>query len=52
LGRVIHYWKDIFEDYKILPSNFEKRLDLKRIWTSQNFWDNKSPSFGAITWKS
>ncbi len=52
LGHVIHYWKDIFEDYKILPWNFEKRFDLKKIWTYQNFWDNKSLNFGTITWKS
>jgi len=31
LGRVMHRWKDFFEDYKLLPLHAPKKLDLRKI---------------------
>jgi hypothetical protein len=31
LGHVIHHWKDIFEEYNILPSHDPKKLVLRKI---------------------
>ncbi len=35
LGLAMHSWKELFEGYKILPSHFQNRLDLIKIWTSK-----------------
>jgi hypothetical protein len=46
LERAIHYWKDLFKGYKIVPFHAQKKLDLKKIWASKvskqqesQFWD-------------
>jgi len=35
LEHVIHYWKDIFEGYKILLLHVPNMFDLKKIWSSK-----------------
>jgi hypothetical protein len=52
---VIHHWKDPFEGYKVLHSHFQKKLDLKKIWTSKvmgqhksQFWDSHLGVLGKI----
>jgi hypothetical protein len=51
LKHVINCWKNLFEDYKILPLHFRKKL----IWEKYEppkFWNSKSPNFGTPTWES
>jgi hypothetical protein len=47
LGHVVQIWKDLFKGYKILPSHYQNRPDLKMISTSKimgyqksQFWDS------------
>ncbi len=42
LGCVIHCWKEFFEGYKILPSHFQNKLDLRKIWASKVLGQQKS----------
>jgi hypothetical protein len=36
LRYVIHHWKDLFEDYKILPSHFQKETWLEKNMSDQS----------------
>jgi hypothetical protein len=47
LEHVIHCWKNIFKGYNILTLHFQKRFDLRKIWTfkiwrqqESQFWDS------------
>jgi len=35
LRNAIHYWKNLFQGYKKLPSYSPKNIDLTNIWTSK-----------------
>jgi hypothetical protein len=35
LKHAIHRWKNLFEGYKILPSIFENKFDLRKIWATK-----------------
>jgi murein L,D-transpeptidase YafK len=42
LENVVHFWKDLFESYKILPMHFQNKIDWER-YERPKFWNNKSP---------
>ncbi len=55
-GHNRHCWKDLFEGYKIFPSHFQNKLDLRNIWTTKvlgqqesQFWDSHLGFQGKMT---